>query len=187
MVWPEWPLPDETKRIVVLGATGSIGESALKVARDIPERMEIVGLAAKGNARKLAAQANLVRPEAVCLVDETKIEELRAALEYQPRILSGETGLDEIACLTSADMVLVAVVGTGGLRPALAAIEAGKDLAVASKEILVMAGEASCERRARRECDVLPVDSEHNAIFQCLAGRTRFRARTLPEDCAGSS
>ena len=72
------------KRIVVLGATGSIGESALKVARDIPERMEIVGLAAKGNARKLAAQANLVRPEALCLVDETKLEELRAALEYQP-------------------------------------------------------------------------------------------------------
>ena len=72
------------KRIVVLGATGSIGESALKVARDIPERMEIVGLAAKGNARKLAAQANLVRPEALCLVDEAKLDDLRAALDYEP-------------------------------------------------------------------------------------------------------
>ena len=72
------------KRVVVLGATGSIGESALKVAHDIPERMEIVGLAANSNARKLAAQANLVRPEAVCLVDETKIAELRGALEYEP-------------------------------------------------------------------------------------------------------
>src|SRR6267378_3236122 len=129
------------KRVVILGATGSIGESALKVARDIPERMEIVGLAAKSNAQKLADAANEVRPESVCLVDETQIDVLRRALDYEPRILSGESGLLEIACLTNADMVLVAIVGTGGLRPALAAIKAGKALAVASKEILVMAGE----------------------------------------------
>ena len=154
------------KRIVVLGATGSIGESALKVARDIPERMEIVGLAAKGNARKLASQANLVRPEALCLVDETKLEELHAALDYEPVVFSGAAGLEAISSLTNADMVLVAVVGTGGLRPALAAIEAGKDLAVASKEILVMAGEIVM-RKAHEKCvHVLPVDSEHNAIFQ---------------------
>jgi 1-deoxy-D-xylulose-5-phosphate reductoisomerase len=159
------------KRVVVLGATGSIGESALKVARDIPERMEIIGLAAKTNAQKLAAQANLMRPEAVCLVDETRLEELRAALDYKPAILAGEAGLQEIACLTNADMVLVAVVGTGGLRPALAAIEAGKDLAVASKEILVMAGEAVMGAAARKGAQVLPVDSEHNAIFQCLEGK----------------
>jgi 1-deoxy-D-xylulose-5-phosphate reductoisomerase len=156
------------KRVVVLGATGSIGESALKVARDIPERMEIVGLAAKTNARKLAAQANLVRPEAVCLVDESRIDELRAALEYEPTVFAGEAGLEEIAGLTNADMVLVAVVGTGGLRPALAAIAAGKDLAVASKEILVMAGEAVMQGAAAKGLQVLPVDSEHNAIFQCL-------------------
>jgi len=129
------------KRVVVLGATGSIGESTLKVARDIPERMEIVGLAANSNAEKLAATANQTRAQFVCLVDETKIDILRCALEYEPRIFTGETGLREIACLTDADMVLVAIVGTGGLRPALAAIEAGKNLAVASKEILVMAGE----------------------------------------------
>src|SRR6266516_3559604 len=117
----------ERKRVVILGATGSIGESALKVARDIPERMEIVGLAANSNAEKLAAAANKVRPESLCLVDETKIEILRKALEYKPRSFSGESGLREIACLTDADMVLIAIVGTGGLRPALAAIEAGKD------------------------------------------------------------
>jgi 1-deoxy-D-xylulose-5-phosphate reductoisomerase len=156
------------KRVVVLGATGSIGESALKVARDIPERMEIVGLAAKTNAKKLAVQANAVRPEAICLVDEARLGELRANLEYRPRIFAGEEGLREIACLTNADMVLVAVVGTGGLRPALDAIEAGKDLAVASKEILVMAGEAVMGAAARKGARVLPVDSEHNAIFQCL-------------------
>src|SRR5688500_14723450 len=128
------------KRVVVLGATGSIGESALKVAHDIPERMEIVGLAANSNAQKLAAQANRVRPKALCLADDSKIEELRAALEYEPQIFQGQQGLIEIARLAEAEMVLVAVVGTGGLQPALAAIEAGKDLAVASKEIMVMAG-----------------------------------------------
>jgi 1-deoxy-D-xylulose-5-phosphate reductoisomerase len=156
------------KRVVVLGATGSIGESALKVARDIPERMEIVGLAANSNAQKLAAQANRVRPKALCLVDESKIEELRAALEYEPQIFSGEEGLIEIARLAEAEMVLVAVVGTGGLHPALAAIGAGKDLAVASKEILVMAGEIVMREADARGVQILPVDSEHNAIFQCL-------------------
>ena len=156
------------KGVVVLGATGSIGESALKVARDIPERMEIIGLAAHSNAEKLAAQANQVRPRAVCLVVESKIEELRAALEYEPEIFAGEQGLIEIACLAEAEMVLVAVVGTGGLQPALAAITAGKDLAVASKEILVMAGEIVMEEAGGKGVQILPVDSEHNAIFQCL-------------------
>ncbi len=156
------------KRVVVLGATGSIGESALKVAHDIPQRMEIVGLAANRNGRKLAEQANVVRPQAVCLVDETKLGELRAALEYEPRIFSGAEGLARIACVAEAEMVLVAVVGTGGLQPALAAIEAGKDLAVASKEILVMAGEIVMREARTKGVQVLPVDSEHNAIFQCL-------------------
>ncbi len=160
------------KRVVVLGATGSIGESALKVARDIPERMEIVGLAANSNAKKLATGANKFRPKSVCLVDQTKIDILRDVLEYEPRIFAGEEGLCEIASLTNADMALVAIVGTGGLRPALAAIEAGKDLAVASKEILVMAGEIVMRKARDNGVHVLPVDSEHNAIFQCLDGRS---------------
>ena len=166
------------KRVVVLGATGSIGESALKVARDIPERMEIVGLAANSNAEKLAAVANQTRAQFLCLADETKIHTLRQALEYKPRIFSGEVGLREIACLTDADMVLVAIVGTGGLRPALAAIEAGKDLAVASKEILVMAGEIVMREARENGVYVLPVDSEHNAIFQCLESGRRLSAPT---------
>src|SRR2546422_4641578 len=159
------------KRVVVLGATGSIGDSTLKVAHDIPERMEIVGLAANSNAEKLVAAANKTRPEAICLVDETKMEILQRDLDYKPRIFTGEVGLRELACLTNADMVLVAIVGTGGLRPALAAIEAGKDLAVASKEILVMAGEIVMREARDHGVRVLPVDSEHNAIFQCLDGR----------------
>ena len=167
------------KRVVVLGATGSIGDSALKVARDIPERMEIVGLAANSNAEKLAAAANEVRPESVCLVDKTKIDILRKTLDYEPRILVGKEGLREIACLTNADMVLVAIVGTAGLRPALAAIEAGKDLAVASKEILVMAGEIVMRQARENGVHVLPVDSEHNAIFQCLDGRASEVRRVI--------
>src|SRR5213079_3471911 len=138
-----------------------------------------VGLAAKSNAQKLAEAANEVRPESVCLVDETRIDILRRALDYEPRIFSGEAGLLEIACLTDADMVLVAIVGTGGLRPALAAIEAGKDLAVASKEILVMAGEIVMREARDNEVQVLPVDSEHNAIFQCLEGKSSLDVRRI--------
>jgi 1-deoxy-D-xylulose-5-phosphate reductoisomerase len=133
--------------------------------------MEIVGLAANSNAEKLAATANETRAQSVCLVDETKIDILRRALEYKPQIFSGDAGLREIACLTDADMVLVAIVGTAGLRPALAAIKAGKDLAVASKEILVMAGEIVMREARDNRVHVLPVDSEHNAIFQCLEGK----------------
>jgi 1-deoxy-D-xylulose-5-phosphate reductoisomerase len=169
----------ERKRVVILGATGSIGESALKVARDIPERMEIVGLAANSNAEKLAAAANETRAQSVCLVDETKIDILTRKLEYRPRILGGQEGLLEIARLTNAEMVLVAIVGTGGLRPALAAIEAGKDLAVASKEILVMAGEIVTREARDNDVKLLPVDSEHNAIFQCLEGKSSSDIRRI--------
>jgi len=159
------------KRVVVLGATGSIGDSTLKVAHDIPERMEIVGLAANSNADKLATAANKTRARAICLVDERKIDILRSKLEYEPKILLGQNGLREIARMEDADMVLIAIVGTGGLHPALDAIETGKDLAVASKEILVMAGEAVTQAAENRGVKILPVDSEHNAIFQCLDGR----------------
>src|SRR5437660_6414388 len=175
------------KRVVILGATGSIGESALKVARDIPERMEIVGVAANSNAEKLAAAANETRAPFLCLVDETKIEILRRALAYKPRIFSGEAGLREIACLADVDMVLVAIVGTGGLRPALAAIKAGKDLAVASKEILVMAGEIVMREAGDKNVNVLPVDSEHNAIFQCLEGKQQTDIRRIILTASGGT
>lgn len=174
------------KRVVVLGATGSIGESALKVAHDIPDRMEIVGLAANSNAEKLAAAANKVRPKAVCLTDESKIGLLRQALNYEPRILSGESGLCEISALPEAEMVLIAIVGTGGLRPALSAIEAGKDLAIASKEILVMAGEIVMRAAREKGLHVLPVDSEHNAIFQCLDGRSQGSGDRIQENKTGN-
>ncbi len=158
------------KRLIVLGATGSIGRSAARVAREMPECCEIVGMAANGRAIELAELANELRPARVCLADSTKLETLRDALEYSPEILAGPEGLIELAAGGEADMVLVAIVGTEGLAPALAAIEAGRDLAVASKEILVMAGEVVTSAAARKGTALLPVDSEHNAIFQCLEG-----------------
>ncbi len=153
------------RRVVILGSTGSIGESALKVATDIPERMEVVGLAANRSVAKFTEQLERWKPLRAAMCDPA------AAAEVGPEILSGEEGLCELATMPEADLVLIAIVGTGGLRPALAAIEAGKDIAVASKEILVMAGEAVMSAARRKGVKVLPVDSEHNAIFQCLEGR----------------
>ena len=151
------------RRVVILGATGSIGESARKVARDIPERMEIVGMSGHSNTEKLRLAAH----------------DFPAAKLAVSSGADGNERLVELATLPEADLVLIAIVGTGGLRPALAAIEAGKDIAVASKEILVMAGETVMNAAHRKGVKVLPVDSEHNAIFQCLEGRDSSQVRRL--------
>jgi 1-deoxy-D-xylulose-5-phosphate reductoisomerase len=167
------------RRVILLGSTGSIGASAMKVASTMPARMEIVGMAAYRSAQKLAEAANAFRPEALCLVDATSLEELRSALVYRPKIFTGEQGLIELSTLVSADMVLVAIVGTAGLRPALAAIDCGKDLAIASKEILVMAGEIVMDHARKKNVSILPVDSEHNAIFQCLEAKRTEEIQNL--------
>jgi 1-deoxy-D-xylulose-5-phosphate reductoisomerase len=148
------------RRVVLLGATGSIGESARKVARDIPERMEIVGMSGHSNLGKLQEAAK-------------DFPKAKLAVSSGP---DGVERLVELATMPEADMVLIAIMGTGGLRPALAAIEAGKDIAVASKEILVMAGEAVMNAARRKGVNVLPVDSEHNAIFQCLENHLARRS-----------
>ncbi|MDC0088268.1 1-deoxy-D-xylulose-5-phosphate reductoisomerase, partial [Akkermansiaceae bacterium] len=129
------------RKVVLLGSTGSIGTSTLKVASEISDRMEIVALAANSSVAALAAQARETGVKHVALYDVSKESELRSALPDDMKIYLGAEGLLEIATLAEADMVLVAIVGIAGLEPALAAIDAGKDLAVASKEILVMAGE----------------------------------------------
>jgi len=171
------------RRVVVLGSTGSIGESALKVARDIPERMEIVGLAANRSAKRFVEQVQSVRPVAAAMSDPASATEavglLKSSGGFHLPIAAGPEALCELATLPEADLVLIAIVGTAGLRPALAAIEAGKDIAVASKEILVMAGEAVMEAAKRRGVKVLPVDSEHNAIFQCLEGHRPDEVKRL--------
>lgn len=159
------------KRVVILGSTGSIGESALKVARELgPDRMQVVGLAAGTRTQELAAQAREFGVHNVCIYDQSRSEELQALLP-EGNISCGPEGLLELATLAQADMILVSIVGTAGLQPTLAAIEAGKDLAIASKEILVMAGEIVMTAAREKGVAVLPVDSEHNAIFQCLTSQ----------------
>ncbi len=158
------------RRVVLLGSTGSIGCSTLKVARQLADRIEIVGLAAGGNIEKLAAQARETGVREVAIHDASKEAALRELLPPGVRVRVGPEGLVELAAMAEADIVLVAIVGTAGLQPALAAIEAGHDLAIASKEILVMAGEIITAAAARHGVKLLPVDSEHNAIFQCLEG-----------------
>src|SRR5579863_3221402 len=167
------------KRVVILGSTGSIGESALKVARDIPDRMEVIGLAAGRSAKSLLAQAAEFKPRAVALYDTTELDAVRGQLPAGTACHGGPEGLIELATMPEADMVLISIVGTAGLAPALAAIRAGKDIAVASKEILVMAGEEVTREAAKHKVAILPVDSEHNAIFQCLVGEPARHIRRL--------
>jgi len=164
-------MANDKKKVVILGSTGSIGVSALKVAKDLSERIEIVGLAAYRSADKLRSQLEETGARAACLSDRDVTEGIRTQVPSGTDMFSGEEGLVELATLEEADIVLIAIVGVAGLKPALAALEAGKDLAVASKEILVMAGQAVMETAQRTGSKVLPVDSEHNAIFQCLEGK----------------
>ncbi|HBJ82776.1 MAG TPA: 1-deoxy-D-xylulose-5-phosphate reductoisomerase [Verrucomicrobiales bacterium] len=158
------------RRVLLLGSTGSIGTSALKVARDIPDRMQIVGLAANSSVEALVEQVRETGVKQVALTDAAAAAKARALLPADVVLHIGAQGLVDLVNESDADMVLVAIVGTAGLAPALAAIERGMHLAVASKEILVMAGEAVTEAAKRKGVNILPVDSEHNAIFQCLEG-----------------
>ncbi len=167
------------KKVLLLGSTGSIGASALKVARAMPERMEITGLAAHSSVDTALAQVQETGVKHLALFDETAAATARAALPTDVRVYSGAQGLIELVHAVEADLVLVAIVGTAGLAPALAAIERGMDLAVASKEILVMAGEAVTSAAKAKGIRILPVDSEHNAIFQCLEGHGSNPVRRL--------
>lgn len=179
------PVEKRRRKVLVLGSTGSIGTSALKVARDIPDRMEIVGLAAQRSVETLVQQVAETGVKQVCVTDEEAAKRARALLPADVEVFAGTGGLVEIVRQTSADMVLVSIIGVAGLRPALEAIERGMDLAVASKEILVMAGEAVMSAAARKKVHVLPVDSEHNAIFQCLEERDPSHIRRLLVTASG--
>ena len=167
------------KNVVLLGSTGSIGTSTAKVAEDLPDDIRLVGLAAGRNDALLAQQAAQFQPELVSIGSPEKAESLRSQLDDRVRVAHGEEGLIELATLPSADIVLIAIVGTAGLQPALAAIRAGKDIAVASKEILVMAGEIVMAEAHNHGVSVLPVDSEHSAIFQCLDDKPTESVRRL--------
>lgn len=167
------------KNVVLLGSTGSIGTSTIKVAEDLPDRIRLVGLAAGNNAELLLEQARRHRPAAISINDPAKARELRDALGTACEVFTGPDGLVRLATMQGADIVLIAIVGTAGLRPALAAIRAGKDIAIASKEILVMAGEIIMAEARKYGVRVLAVDSEHSAIFQCLDGKPISSVRKL--------
>jgi len=167
------------KNVVVLGSTGSIGTSTMKVADDLSDRLRIVGLAAGNNAKLLLEQARRHQPTAVSIADPASVPLLRDALGRTTQVHSGAAGLIELATHPEAHIVLIAIVGTAGLQPALAAIRAGKDIAVASKEILVMAGEIVMKEARQHGVRVLAVDSEHSAIFQCLDGKPPASVRKL--------
>jgi len=167
------------KNVVVLGSTGSIGTSTIKVAEDLPDRIRLLGLAAGSNAELLVEQTRKHQPEAISITDPAKAQELREAFGTACEVFSGANGLIKLATLPEADIVLIAIVGTAGLQPALAAIRAGKDIAVASKEILVMAGEIVMNEARKHGVRVLAVDSEHSAIFQCLDGKPSSSVRKL--------
>ena len=167
------------KKVVLLGSTGSIGTSTLKVASDLPERIQLIGLAGGRNVSLLREQANAHLPQCISIGEECKMEELSKGLHEGVEVVSGSSGLLRLATLPDADVVLIAIVGTAGLEPALAAIRAGKDIAVASKEILVMAGELVMKEAAKNQVRVLAVDSEHSAIFQCLEDKPAQTVRAL--------
>ena len=167
------------KNVVLLGSTGSIGTSTVKVAEDLPDQIRLLGLAAGRNSELLLEQTRKHKPAAISISDPAKARELQNALGPSTQVLCGDAGLLKLATLPAADIVLIAIVGTAGLQPALAAIRAGKDIAVASKEILVMAGEIVMNEARKHGVRVLAVDSEHSAIFQCLDGKPGNSVRKL--------
>jgi 1-deoxy-D-xylulose-5-phosphate reductoisomerase len=160
------------KRLSILGSTGSIGRNTLAVVARFPERFTVVALAAKSNLPLLCEQIARFNPELAVVHTQHLAGELRKMLpeSSRTRVLCGTEGYCEAASLPSVDMVVTAVVGAAGLMPTLAAIDAGKDVALANKETLVVAGEIVMQKAAARKVRILPVDSEHSAIFQCLAG-----------------
>jgi 1-deoxy-D-xylulose-5-phosphate reductoisomerase len=167
------------KNVVLLGSTGSIGTSTIKVAQDLPDQIRLVGLAAGSNVELLLEQTRKFQAAAISITDPVKAKELSDTLGTAADVYAGNEGLLKLATMPAADIVLIAIVGTAGLQPALAAIRAGKDIAIASKEILVMAGEIVMSEARKHGVRVLAVDSEHSAIFQCLDGKPSGSVRKL--------
>ena len=160
------------RQIALLGSTGSIGTQALDVVRDNADRFEVYALVARQNADLLAQQAREFRPEVVVIADEQYYAPLKEALADLPmKVWAGADAIADVVQMAPVDVVLTAMVGYAGLRPTLAALEAGKAVALANKETLVVAGELVTATARRTGAPILPVDSEHSAIFQCLVGQ----------------
>ena len=168
------------KRVVILGSTGSIGQNALKAVAEHPTAFEVVGLTAHGNVEMLAQQALAVRPRRVAIADPGKEAELARRLAGSKiAVEAGPAAVAEVAGMDGADVVLVAITGAAALAPALAAIRRGRTMALANKETMVIAGRLMQQEAAQHGAPIIPVDSEHCAIFQCLDGKPRRHVKRL--------
>ena len=169
------------KNISILGSTGSIGRNTLDIVARNPARFAVPALAAGRNLSLIKRQIDKFRPEVVSVIDGEHADRLGDMLGHPvvPKILSGDNGYREIASWKKIDMVVSAISGAAGLLPTIEAIDAGKDIALANKETMVMAGELVVDRAAARGVAIIPVDSEHNAIFQCLKGHNKNEVKRL--------
>ena len=178
------------KAITLLGSTGSIGTQTLDIVAQYPEQFRIVGLTAGRNVTLLAQQIRQFRPEIVAISDENKLQELQEAIadiDPQPIILVGETGVVEVAKYGDAQAVVTGIVGCAGLLPTIAAIQAGKDIALANKETLIAGGPVVNPLIEKHGVKILPADSEHSAIFQCLQGVLPGSLRRIILTASGGS
>ena len=179
---------EKQKQIAVLGSTGSIGRQALEVVAANPNRFQIYALTANNNVELLAQQARIFNPDVVCIANENHYELLKKLLEDLPiKVFAGSDAIAQIVQMQQIDVVLASMVGYAGLKPTMAAIEAGKIIALANKETLVVAGELICDLANKYNVPILPVDSEHSAIFQCLAGEYNNRIERLILTASGGS
>jgi 1-deoxy-D-xylulose-5-phosphate reductoisomerase len=168
------------KRIALFGSTGSVGKQALEVIDANPAAFSVEVLTAQSNDELLVKQALHFEPDMVVIGDDKKYSQVKAALAGRPiKVFAGEKALEEVAALDNYDMMLAAIVGFAGLRPTLRAIENGKAIALANKETLVVAGDIVMQKALECKAPILPVDSEHSAIFQCLIGETRSRIEKI--------
>jgi 1-deoxy-D-xylulose-5-phosphate reductoisomerase len=168
------------KRIAIFGSTGSIGTQALEVIDAHPDMFEVEILTAQTNDKLLVEQALKYKPNAVVIGDERKYEVVKSALESKDiKVFAGENALEEVADFDTYDMMLAAIVGFAGLKPTLKAIEKGKAIALANKETLVVAGDIVMQMAVAHRVPIIPVDSEHSAIFQCLVGETRNKIEKI--------
>ena len=167
---------ESRKQLAILGSTGSIGTQTLDVVRAYPERYGVYALCANRSIDLLVAQAKEFHPEVVCIADESLYEALRSrlsAIHFEGKVWTGADAIAEVVTMGSVDIVVAAMVGYAGLRPTIEAIKAGKTIALANKETLVVAGEIICNLALQHHAPILPVDSEHSAIFQSLVGEDR--------------
>src|SRR5215468_3534850 len=168
------------KQLAVLGSTGSIGVTTLDLVARFPDRFAAVALAAGRNVERLAEQVRQFRPRLVATADAESAVALRAAVpDFDGEIVSGVPGIEQVATASRVELVISALVGALGLRPTLRAIEAGKDVALANKEVLVVAGELVQAAARRARVNVFPLDSEHNAIYQAMQGHRRGDVRRI--------